>query len=167
MDCININQVCKLIAKAPKNYVNLFGDYIQWTDGYCLVNMEYNPKVISKLFECGGLSNYKNPKPVNPCDLKSILDCITEIDAEPTKFTFNHFITAYAFKVDGQFYFYNEEFINVFKHVTNWKAALTPIAQGIFPCLHPYFNDELLGVVLPYKVEEEVQKTLKQLEGIV
>ena len=170
MSCINEKKVCKLITNSRTDVVNLFDDYIQWSNGYAFINFNYDHcTIISKLFKKGVLKNYKNITSSKNFDFEKLLEYGKENEAEATQTPFMVTIgphTYCIFKINGKYYFYDKELVDVFQHV-EYKATSNINNQNLYD-LRVYNDNNLVGFILPARDNHEgTQDTLKELESQV
>jgi hypothetical protein len=167
---IDEKALCSLIKTSSRHIVNILEDKFQYCNGYVFVVCSYeNHEVIQRLFKVGALNNYRNITSSCTHDFSDITKCSDETEAIRTSFLkafkdkFREKYTACVFKINGNYYLFDEKFVNVFKNV-QFKSSSSD--KHTIPLLRAYDGDNLVGVIMPirYTGEEPMNEILESIE---
>jgi hypothetical protein len=158
---INERKLTKIID-GDLSIVNIKKDGFQYSNGCIVANCTYeNDIVIQKLFSVGAIKDYRNWTPKKTMDLSKLLKIDKEIEAEKTRYLYKlpSGETANIFKADGAYHYIQKQYVDVFKDV-NYSIGSNKLTELPFLVIRGC-GKELVGVILPVRVEKEEDNIFK------
>ena len=159
---INQSALCKLIKANGRDIVNLNNNGFQYCNGYMMAECDYEmERVISKLLKVRALSAGKELKPTRTQDLSKIIETTNEVLVLRTEYMrVSGDKVGYVFKVNGEFYTYSKDLVDVFEGVT-----YTAVVDGEKVILKVYQGTKFEGLILNMRIKADVKMEMQEFEA--